>query len=167
MNKALLFFIPLIILATACKKEKTDVIPQASSKFAMFENPKQFELMDISNWEEKMLVGNLRETDKQEAGEDTMYAFSNNGRAYLKYGGKDYIVIATDEYGEIQDNASAYTIAIYDSQYKLMCYGHANPSRSLQAGQWVPQKQNFHVDYSKHPLNAPFNKILEGIYMER
>lgn len=167
MKKLLLLLISLTIAATACKKEKDNIIPQAGSTYPMFENPQEFELKEIPNWQEKMLVGKLKKTDKQEVGEDTMYAFSNNGRAYLKYDGKDYIVMATNEYAAIPENGSAYTIAIYDSQHKLMGYGQANPSLSQQAGQWVQQKQCFFVDYSKQPFNAPFNKIIDGVYMER
>lgn len=170
MKKLALFVLSLSTVLYSCKKEKENVTPDKGQYYSSLENPNNFEYADLPNWETKMLVATLKKTNIQDGGEDTMYAYSKDGRAYLKYANKEYmIVVANEPPRKQEENASVYTIAIFDDANQLMCYGGAQPSKCVQLGQWVEQRQNFYINqgYKGHTSLAPFNKVIDGIYMER
>ena len=145
MNKIVLICIAMAVAFTSCIKEKEDVV--LLSRYHFLENPDNLELMEVPNWETATMVANIKKNDSTTT-TDTIYTYTTKaGVAYISNEGAEYRIMATNQYGKLEDNAPAYRVAVYDDNNKLVCYGQVNPSGYSVSGQWKTQNQNFFVDH--------------------
>lgn len=96
-------------------------------------------------------------TSESVSGKDSMEAVLHEGRSYLRYHKQGYLLLVANKKRQYKEGDSLHLVGVYDSDCKLMCYAQVRPSRYLDNGRWVKQKQTFKVLDMENPVLAPFD----------
>lgn len=165
MKNLTLFFIPVFMISVvSCKKEKEDILSNIPPST---EPAQQVREIDLPSWKEATMVGQLKQTNVQQSGPDTIYSYQRDGIAYIRYSNQEYTIKATDKFSNIGEDALHYHVAVYDANGKVVTYGSIYPYRYKHLGQWVTQQQVFiHGEFGSHTPEPPFTKVLENGYRE-
>ena len=151
------------VLLLACNKKQED--PQATPQDCNVTLTTEPGYQDLPNWEPSFLISEpIPESTKNK---DTMEAIIHEGKSYLKYNDRGYLLAIANDTRTYKEGDSLIIVKVYDKDCQLMCYATVKPFRYLDNNKWVKQKQTFEVLKDKTPLLSPFDNDFGQYYSWR